>query len=67
MNYNKTSTKRRLKQSNSKGAKIKNKVALTILKVFMVAFVSIAIVGCAAVFGVAKVSSTLHQTFLTWM
>lgn len=54
MNYNKSSTKRRVKRVNSKKRKVKNKVAITTLKVFMVFVVAIGIVSVAAVLGVAK-------------
>ena len=54
MNFNKSSTKRRMKRVDAKGTKIKNKVALTVLKVVMVFVVCIGIIACAAVLGVAK-------------
>lgn len=51
MNYNKTSTKRRMKNVDSKGTKVKNKVGLTVFKVFLVVFLVVAIIGCSAVLG----------------
>lgn len=54
MNYNKTTTKRRLKEVDSKPAKVKNKVGISTIKVLMIIVVIVAIVGCAAVFGIGK-------------
>lgn len=54
MNYNKNATSRRLEQADSKNTKIKNKVILTVLKVFMVLFLVIGIILTSAVSGIAK-------------
>lgn len=54
MNYNKTSTKRRIKKANSKGAKIKNKVNFTAVKILLVALGILIIIGVSALLGVAK-------------
>ena len=54
MNYNKSSTKRRVKRVDSKRTKVKNKVAITALKVFMVFVVAVGIIAVSAVFGIGK-------------
>jgi len=54
MNYNKSSTKRRMKSVDSKGAKIKNKVNLTTIKVVLIALGIVIIIGASALIGVAK-------------
>ena len=54
MNYDKNSTKRRMKRVDSKGTKVKNKVVLTALKVLLVFIVAIGIIGVSAVFGIGK-------------
>lgn len=54
MNYNKSSTKRRIKSVDSKGSKIKNKVNLTALKAILVALGIVVIIGASALIGVAK-------------
>ncbi|MBQ6844410.1 MAG: transglycosylase domain-containing protein [Agathobacter sp.] len=54
MNYDKNSTKRRLKRVDAKGTKVKNKVSLTVVKVIMVCIVVVGIIAVAAVLGVGK-------------
>ena len=54
MNYDKNSTKRRVKTADAKGTKIKNKAGLTVVKVVLILIVVIGIVAVAAVFGVGK-------------
>ena len=54
MKYNKNSTNRRLKNANSNKSKIKNKITLSGLKIAMIAFIVIFVIGCAAALGVAK-------------
>ncbi len=54
MNYNKTSTKRRLNSVDSKGTKIKNKVGLSALQVVMIVVVIVAVIGVSAGLGVVK-------------
>ncbi len=54
MNYNKTSTKKRMKKVDSKGSKIKNKVNLTAVKVILAALGIVLIIGASAVIGVAR-------------
>lgn len=54
MKYNKNSTNRRLKNANSKKSKIKNKITISGLKIAMIAFIVIFVIGCAAALGVAK-------------
>lgn len=54
MTYNKSSTKKRIKNANSKKTKIKNKLGLTGLQIALIAFIVIVVIGCSAVLGVAK-------------
>ncbi len=54
MKYNKSSTKQRIKRANSKGTKIKNKVGLSGLKIFMIVLISLIVIVGAAALGVAK-------------
>ena len=54
MYYNKNSTNRRLRHTDSKKTKMKNKFLLTFLKGFMVLFIIIGIIGTSAVAGVAR-------------
>lgn len=54
MNYNKSSTKKRVKKADSKGVKIKNKVSLTILKIVLAMVAIVLIIGISAGIGVAK-------------
>ena len=54
MNYNKSSTKRKMKRVDSKGTKIKNKIILTLLKTIMVFVIVVAVIGVGAGLGVAK-------------
>ena len=54
MTYNKNSTQQRIKQSDSQGTKIKNKVGLSALKIFMIIFIALIVIVGAAALGVAK-------------
>ena len=54
MNYNKTSTKRRLNRADSKNTKIRNKVYITILKSIMVLIIIVGIIGISAGLGVVR-------------
>jgi penicillin-binding protein 1A len=54
MNYNKNSTSRRLNHADSKKTKVKNKAVLIALKIFMVLFIVIGIIGASAASGVAR-------------
>ena len=54
MNYNKNSTSRRLNHADSKKTKVKNKAVLIALKIFMVLFIIVGIIGASAVSGVAR-------------
>ncbi len=54
MNFNKSSTKRRVKKVDSKGTKVKNKVSITVLKTLLVFIVCIGIIGVSAAIGVGK-------------
>lgn len=54
MNYDKSSTKKRVKKANSKGTKIKNKVSLTVLKIALAVIAIVLIIGISAGIGVAK-------------
>ncbi len=54
MTYNKSSTKKRIKNANSKKTKIRNKLNLTGLQIALIAFIVIVVIGCSAVLGVAK-------------
>ena len=54
MNYDKNSTKHRVKHVDAKGTKVKNKVGITTVKVIITLVIVIGIVGVAAVFGVGK-------------
>ena len=54
MNYDKNSTKHRMKKVDSKSAKVKNKVGISTVKVILIFVLIIAIVGCAAVIGIGK-------------
>ena len=54
MKYNKSSTKKRMNNANSKKTKIKNKVNLSALKIVMIAIILIFAIGGAAALGVAK-------------
>jgi penicillin-binding protein 1A len=54
MNYNKNSTGRRLDRADSKKTKAKNKAFLTGLKIFMVLFIIVVIIGGSAIGGVAR-------------
>ena len=54
MNYDKNSTKRRMKRVDAKGTKVKNKVVLTSIKVVLVFVIAFGIVAVAAVLGIGK-------------
>ena len=54
MNYNKSSTKRRMKHVNSKKTKMKSKATLTLIKVLLVVGVIALIIIGSAGLGVAK-------------
>ena len=54
MKYNKNSAQQRLKRANSKGTKIKNKVGLSGLKIFMIVLIALIVIIGAAALGVAK-------------
>lgn len=54
MNYNKTSTKKRMKKVNSKGTKMKNKVNLTAVKIALAVLGIFLIIAVSAVIGVAR-------------
>lgn len=54
MTYNKSSTKKRIKNANSKKTKIRNKLNLTGIQIALLAFIVIVVIGCAAALGVAK-------------
>lgn len=54
MAYNKSSTKKRIKNANSKKNKIKNKLGLTGLQITLIAFIMIAVVVGSAALGIAK-------------
>lgn len=54
MKYNKSSTKRRMKNVDSKKTKVKNKVNLTAVKVVLIALGIVIIIGISAFIGIAK-------------
>lgn len=54
MNYDKNSTKRRMKRADAKSTKVKNKVFLTALKIVLIGVISIGIIAVAAVLGIGK-------------
>lgn len=54
MKYNKSSTKKRIKNANSKKTKIKNKLGLSGLQIALIAFIVILVIGCAGLLGIAK-------------
>ena len=54
MKYNKNSTKRRIKQANSKGKKIKNKIGLSALQIALIAFVVIIVIAGSTALGIVK-------------
>lgn len=54
MNYDKNSTKRRMKRVDAKGTKVKNKVVLTSIKIVLVFVIALGIVAVAAVLGIGK-------------
>lgn len=54
MKYNKSSTKRRIKNANSKKTKIKNKLNLTGLQIALIAIIALVVIVGAAGLGVAK-------------
>lgn len=54
MSYNKSSTKKRIKNANSKKTKVRNKLNLTGLQIAMIVLIAVIIIVCAAALGVAK-------------
>ena len=54
MKYNKNSAQQRIKRANSKKTKIKNKIGLSGLKIFMIVLISLIVILGAAALGVAK-------------
>ena len=54
MTYNKSSTKKRIKNANSKKTKIKNKLGLTGLQIGLIAFIVVVVIVCSALLGIAK-------------
>ncbi len=54
MNYDKNSTKRRIKRVDAKGTKVKNKVVLTAIKVALVFVIAVGIISVSAVLGIGK-------------
>ncbi|MBQ2706530.1 MAG: transglycosylase domain-containing protein [Agathobacter sp.] len=54
MNYNKSSTKKRMKKVDSKEAKMKSKLSLTTVKILLAALGIVLIIGLSAVIGIAR-------------
>ena len=54
MTYNKSSTKKRIKNANSKKSKIKNKLKLSGLQITLIAFIVVIVICCAGLLGIAK-------------
>lgn len=54
MSYNKSSTKKRMKNANSKKTKIKNKLKLSGLQIALIAFIVLVVIVGAAGLGIAK-------------
>lgn len=54
MKYNKNTTKRRIKQTNSKGKKIKNKIGLSGLQIALIAIVVIIVIAGSTALGIVK-------------
>lgn len=54
MTYNKTYTKKRIKNTNSKKTKLKNKFGLTGLQIALIVFIAIVVIVSSALFGIAK-------------
>lgn len=54
MTYNKNSLKKRIKRTDSKKSKLKNKLGLTGIQIALIAFIVVFVIICAGVLGVAK-------------
>ena len=54
MAYNKSSTKKKIKKTNSKRTKIKNKLGLSGLQIALIAFIVVIVIAGSAVLGIAK-------------
>jgi len=54
MTYNKTSLKKRMKRTDSKKTKIKNKLGLTGVQIALIAFIVVVVIIGSAVLGIAK-------------
>ena len=54
MTYNKNSLKKRIKRTDSKKSKIKNKIGLSSLQIGLIAFIVLIVVICSGVLGIAK-------------
>lgn len=54
MKYNKNSTKRRIKQANSKGKKIRNKIGLSGLQIALIAIVVLIVIAGSTALGIIK-------------
>lgn len=54
MTYNKSSTKKKIKNANSKKTKIKNKLGLSGLQIALIAFIVVVVIAGSAVLGIAK-------------
>lgn len=54
MTYNKNSVKKRIKRTDSKKSKIKNKLGLSGLQITLIALIVVFVIVCAGVLGVAK-------------
>lgn len=54
MTYNKSSTKKKIKNANSKKNKIKNKLGLSGLQIALIAFIVVIVIAGSAVLGIAK-------------
>ena len=54
MTYNKSSTKKKIKNANSKKAKIRNKLGLSGLQIALIAFIVVVVIASSAVLGIAK-------------
>ena len=54
MSYNKNSLKKRIKRTDSKKSKIKNKLGLSGIQIALIAFIVVFVVICSGVLGIAK-------------
>lgn len=54
MNYNKSSTERKIKNANSRGTKRKNRLKLATWQIVLLVILAVVIIACAAVLGVVK-------------